>query len=108
MRKVVVSVFCSAALLGAATLAHAADPAAAPAPAPQAQSAPADKPHPSTPRADAAEARYRAWSEREHAKDAAEFTKDKTKIEDKYKGYVRPKREKKDAATNQPPAAKGN
>ena len=52
---------------------------------------------PSTARSDAAEARYRAWSEREHAKDAAEFAKEKSKIEDKYKGYVRPKRDKKNA-----------
>ena len=51
---------------------------------------------PSTTRSDAAEARYREWVEKEHAKDAAEFAKEKSKIESKYKGYVRPKRDKKD------------
>ena len=74
------------------------NPASAPAkPAP----APA-----SSARSDAAEARYRNWVEKEHAQDAAVFAKGKTKIEDKYKGYVRPKREKKDAKGEQaaPPA----
>ena len=65
------------------------NPAAAPA-----KSAPAPA---SSARSDAAEARYRSWVEKEHAKDAAVFAKEKTKIEDKYKGYVRPKRDKKDA-----------
>lgn len=60
----------------------------------------------SSARSDAAEARYRSWVEKEHAQDAAVFAKEKTKIEDKYKGYVRPKREKKDAKGEQaaPPA----
>ena len=60
----------------------------------------------SSARSDAAEARYRSWVETEHAKDAAVFAKEKTKIEDKYKGYVRPKRDKKDAKGEQaaPPA----
>lgn len=58
--------------------------------------APAKAAGPSTTRSDAAEARYRDWVDKEHAKDAAEFAKDKSKIESKYKGYVRPKREKKD------------
>ena len=74
------------------------NPASAPAkPAP----APA-----SSARSDAAEARYRSWVEKEHAQDAAVFAKEKTKIENKYKGYVRPKREKKDAKGEQgsPPA----
>jgi len=74
------------------------NPAAAPA-----KSAPAPA---SSARSDAAEARYRSWVEKEHAQDAAVFAKEKTKIEDKYKGYVRPKREKKDAKGEQaaPPA----
>ena len=60
----------------------------------------------SSARSDAAEARYRNWVEKEHAQDAAVFAKEKTKIEDKYKGYVRPKREKKDVKGEQaaPPA----
>lgn len=45
-----------------------------------------------------AEARYRAWVDREHARDSADFRKEKAKIEDKYKGYVRPKRAKKKSA----------
>ena len=57
-----------------------------------------------TPRSDAAEARYRDWVEKEHAKDAVEFAKDKSKVEDKYKGYVRPKREKKDGKAEPAPA----
>lgn len=77
------------------------NPASAPAkPAP----APA-----SSARSDAAEARYRNWVEKEHAQDAAVFAKEKTKIEDKYKGYVRPKREKKDAKGEQAaPSVKAN
>ncbi|WP_428568751.1 MAG: hypothetical protein ACP59X_09965 [Solidesulfovibrio sp. DCME] len=108
--KVVVSLFCSAMVLAAAAMALAADPTPAPQAQPPAQQQPATpaKPHPSNPKTDAAEARYRAWSEREHAKDAAEFAKDKSKIEDKYKGYVRPKREKKPAAKDQSPPAPGN
>ena len=54
-------------------------------------------------RADAAEARYRAWVEQEHAKDAAAFAKEKAAIEDKYKGYVRPAK-KKDAKAAPTPA----
>lgn len=125
MRKVVASLLCSAGLLVAAPTARAADPAPqtpavaapqAPAAAPQAQPAPASPTsttpapgaHPSSPKADAAEARYRAWSEREHAKDAAEFAKEKSKIEDKYKGYVRPKREKKPAGQDAPAPKTGN
>jgi hypothetical protein len=68
---------------------------------------PAKAASPSTARSDAAEGRYRAWVDREHTQDASEFQKDKSKIEDKYKGYVRPKREKKDAKAEQTPA-KGN
>ena len=76
------------------------NPASAPA-----KPAPAPVPA-SSARSDAAEARYRNWVEKEHAQDAAVFAKEKTKIEDKYKGYVRPKREKKDAKGEQaaPPA----
>lgn len=54
-------------------------------------------------RFEAAEARYRAWTEQEHAKDAAAFAKEKAAIEDKYKGYVRPVR-KKDAKPAPAPA----
>lgn len=118
MRKVVASLLCSAGLLVAAPTARAADPApqtpaaaapqAQPAPAPQTSTTPATGTHPSSPKADAAEARYRAWSEREHAKDAAEFAKEKSKIEDKYKGYVRPKREKKPAAKDASAPKTGN
>ena len=82
---------CAPAAFGQQPPAPAAgdNPAAAPA-------KPAPSPA-SSARSDAAEARYRSWVETEHAKDAAVFAKEKTKIEDKYKGYVRPKREKKDA-----------
>jgi hypothetical protein len=50
-------------------------------------------------RASAAESRYRAWVDQEHAKDAASFQQERSRIEDKYKGYVRPKHEKKVAKT---------
>ena len=50
-------------------------------------------------RIDAAEARYRAWVDREHAQDAAVFQTEKSKVEDKYKGYVRPPHEKKGTKT---------
>ncbi|EFL52137.1 hypothetical protein DesfrDRAFT_1306 [Solidesulfovibrio fructosivorans JJ]] len=63
---------------------------------------------PSNPATDAAEARYRAWVDREHAADAAEFAKEKNKIEDKYKGYVRPKHDKKKNAKAEPATPKGN
>jgi hypothetical protein len=33
--------------------------------------------------------------DQEHAKDAAAFQQERSRIEDKYKGYVRPKHEKK-------------
>ena len=75
--------------------ARPAEPAAASAPAQAAT--PAKTASPSTARSDAAEERYRAWVEKEHADDSAVFSKDKGKIEDKYKGYVRPKHDKKDA-----------
>lgn len=99
MRIIVLPVLLTTSLLLASTCALAAQegqaaPAAAPAPAQTAAPAPAAGP--STKRSDAAEARYREWVDTEHAKDAAEFAKDKSKIENKYKGYVRPKREKKD------------
>jgi|GEM_PF-3514526 len=73
-------------------------------PAPAQAPAPGKTGTPSTVRSDAAEARYRAWVEREHAKDDVDFSKGKNKIEDKYKGYVRPKREKKDAKAEPTPA----
>ena len=69
----------------AAPAATGQEPAAAPQKAPAAETPPA-KHGPSNPATDAAEARYRAWVDREHAADAAEFAKEKSKIEDKYKG----------------------
>lgn len=81
-----------AAQAGQAPEGEAAKPAA-----PAAAPAPTKAGSPSTVPSDAAESRYRAWVEKEHAQDAAEFAKGKGKIEDKYKGYVRPKREKKSA-----------
>uniref|UniRef100_I2Q3B8 Uncharacterized protein n=1 Tax=Desulfovibrio sp. U5L TaxID=596152 RepID=I2Q3B8_9BACT len=107
MEKVLLSIVVAALLLASPLAAAAAGPAPQPAPAgeaaPEAVPAPA-KARPSTVKTDAAEARYRAWVDREHAKDATEFAKDKSKIEDKYKGYVKPKREKKDAKAGQAPA----
>ena len=64
MRKVVASCFVAASVLATATFAVAAEPAPTPAAPPAAEAA---KQSPSTARSDAAEARYRAWSEREHA-----------------------------------------
>ena len=104
MRILVLPALLASSLLLAAVPAWAGQEAQ-PAPATAAPSAPAvaappaasgKAGGPSTVRSDAAEARYREWVEKEHAKDAAEFAKDKSKIESKYKGYVRPKREKKD------------
>lgn len=114
MQKVLSSIMVAAALAASPLAAGAAETAsqpaatdsAAPQAAPETKPAPA-KASPSTTKSDAAEARYRAWVDREHAKDATEFAKDKSKIEDKYKGYVRPKREKKDAKAV-PAPAKGN
>ncbi|EHJ46052.1 hypothetical protein DFW101_0035 [Solidesulfovibrio carbinoliphilus subsp. oakridgensis] len=107
MEKVLLSIVVAALLLASPLAATAAGPAPQPAAAgdgaPEAAPAPA-KARPSTVKTDAAEARYRAWVDREHAKDATEFAKDKSKIEDKYKGYVKPQREKKDAKTGQAPA----
>ena len=81
-----------------AALGYAEDapPTAAPAASPAAKHAPEG-----SARATEAEARYRAWVDREHAHDAAAFASEKTKIEDKYKGYVRPPHEK---AGNKPKA----
>jgi len=107
MRISAASAFLALSLSLCAPAAFGQQPAAAPAgnnpAAAPAKAAPAPA---SSARSDAAEARYRSWVEKEHAKDAAEFAKEKTKIEDKYKGYVRPKREKKDAKGEQatPPA----
>ena len=97
-------------LLGICLLAplsvRAADaPGEQPGPSSQAQApAPAKTAAPSTARSDAAEARYRAWVEQEHAKDSVEFSKEKNKIEDKYKGYVRPKHDKKTVKPDAAPA----
>ncbi len=44
-----------------------------------------------------AQERYEDYLEREKAKDATELQGIRAKIEDKYKGYVRPKRDKKNA-----------
>ncbi|WP_300156401.1 hypothetical protein [Solidesulfovibrio sp.] len=112
MRKVAASFVVAGCLLTPAFSVQAAEPAPAAPAAPEAAAQPAApakpaKASPATARSDAAEARYRAWSESEHAKDAAVFAKEKSKIEDKYKGYVRPKREKKDAKAESVPA-KGN
>ena len=88
------------ALMVPLACAQAAETPAPPTGPAEATSAPAKasgQGHPADARADAAEARYRAWLEREHAKDAAAFTKERSAIEDKYKGYVRPPKEKKDA-----------
>lgn len=107
MRISAVSAFLALSLCLWVPAAFGQQPAAAPAAdnpaAAPAKSAPAPA---SSARSDAAEARYRSWVEKEHAQDAAVFAKEKTKIEDKYKGYVRPKREKKDAKGEQaaPPA----
>jgi hypothetical protein len=108
MEKVLLSIVVAALVFASPLAAAAAGPA--PQPAASTEAAPSPSPakaQPSTVKSDAAEARYRAWVDREHAKDAAEFAKDKSKIEDKYKGYVKPKREKKDAKAAQAPA-KGN
>ena len=104
MRIIILPVLlASSLLLGSVSAWAGQEPQAAPAAAaPSAGSAaaptatPGKAAGPSTTRSDAAEARYREWVEKEHAKDAAEFAKDKSKIEGKYKGYVRPKHEKKD------------
>jgi len=104
MRIIILPVLLASSLLIAAVPARAGQepqPAPAVAATPAAPSAgpvaaPAKAAGPSTTRSDAAEARYREWVEKEHAKDAAEFAKDKSKIEGKYKGYVRPKHEKMD------------
>lgn len=100
MRIIILPVLLLSSLLMAAVPAWAGqEPQTAPAvaaPNAGATAAPAKAVGPSTTRSDAAEARYREWVEKEHAKDAAEFAKDKSKIEGKYKGYVRPKHEKKD------------
>lgn len=110
MRKSAASAFLALSICLCAPVAFGQQPPAAPAKDNPA-SAPA-KPAPapaSSARSDAAEARYRDWVEKEHAQDAAVFAKGKTKIEDKYKGYVRPKHDKKDAkAEPATPPAKGN
>lgn len=107
MRKGFCSVVMVACLCAPYALGHAQESSGKAQPAqPAAQSAPAKKAPPAAPTSEA-EARYRAWVDQEHAKDAVEFQKDKAKIEDKYKGYVRPKRAKKAAKTGQPPAKAG-
>lgn len=111
MRKGLVSFVMAASLCTPYALGHAQDaaPAKAQPSAPAAQQAAPPKAGGATsPRSDAAEARYRAWVEREHAQDSADFQKEKAKIEDKYKGYVRPKREKKQSAKAGESSDKGN
>jgi len=119
MYKVFLPIMLAAIVLALPSPTRAADPAApvaatspkAPAAAspktPAAKAEPAEH-GPSNPATDAAEARYRAWVDREHAADAVEFTKEKNKIEDKYKGYVRPKHDKKKNAKAEPATPKGN
>ncbi|OLN30769.1 hypothetical protein DVDV_0471 [Desulfovibrio sp. DV] len=109
MRKSALPVLLATSLLVASsTVCAGQDPQATAPPAQPAAQQPAAQPAKaggaSTPRSDAAEARYRDWVEKEHAKDAVEFAKEKSKIEDKYKGYVRPKREKKDGKAESAPA----
>lgn len=111
MHKVCLPIMLAAALWAIPCPTRAAEPATpdtgAPKGAPAAQT-PAAKPAPVDPATAAAEARYRAWVDKEHAADAAAFAKEKTKIEDKYKGYVRPKHDKKKDAKAEPAAPKGN
>jgi hypothetical protein len=107
MRKCFSFLLLASCLLLPALPGHAGEPSqeqAAPPAASAPTPAPAKTASPSTARSDAAESRYRAWVDQEHAKDSSEFQKDKSKIEDKYKGYVRPKREKKDAKAVPSPA----
>ena len=107
MRKGFSFILLTSCLLLPALPGHAGQPAGeqtAPPAAAATTPAPAKTASPSTVRSDAAEGRYRAWVDREHTQDASEFQKDKSKIENKYKGYVRPKREKKDAKAEQAPA----
>lgn len=107
MRKALASIVCVAGLLGPGAAALAANPApAAPGQKAATQTPPPAKNPDEAARIDAAEARYRAWSQREHAQDDAVFAKEKAKIEDKYKGYVRPKHHKKAAGPQAP--AKGD
>ncbi|MHC1789717.1 hypothetical protein [Solidesulfovibrio sp.] len=112
MRVFASSVLIASCLLTGAVSVRAQEPQARPTPAAAGSKAPAPAPapakagQPGTARSDAAEARYRDWVEKEHARDASEFNQDKSKIEGKYKGYVRPKREKKAGDTGKP-AAKG-
>jgi hypothetical protein len=108
MRKGFCSVVIAACLCAPFALGHAQEtPTAKPQPvAPVAKpvppKGPAGKAAPAAPTS-AAESRYRAWVDREHAKDAVDFQKDKSKIEDKYKGYVRPKRAKKGSKADKSP-----
>lgn len=107
MRTLASTVLLALCLLAPARPGQAQPATGQPAPQP-ASSTPAKAATPSTARSDAAEARYRAWVEKEHAQDAGVFQKEKSKIEDKYKGYVRPKREKKDAKDTTAPAKGSN
>jgi hypothetical protein len=91
MRKRLFFVVVAACLLMPPALGHAQEASKAPSgsatPAPSATDMAA--------RPGVAESRYRAWVDQEHAKDAAAFQQERSRIEDKYKGYVRPKHEKK-------------
>jgi hypothetical protein len=104
MRISALSVLLAVGLFLPSSLVWAGQPAQTAAPASQPATPPAKAAGPSTTRSDAAEARYRDWVDKEHAQDAAEFAKEKSKVEDKYKGYVRPKREKKDGKAEPAPA----
>lgn len=85
-------------------------PQAAPAKAPAAVAAPAAPKAPSAPASSGvpaalspektagAEDRYKAYLEREHQRDAAKIGTVRSKLENKYKGYVRPPKTPKGAA----------
>lgn len=103
MRVFASSVLVCSCLLTGIVSAKAQEPTGQPAAPAAGATAPAPaKGQPSTTRSDAAEARYRDWVEKEHARDATAFDKEKSKIENKYNGYVRPKREKKDGTAAKP------
>jgi len=105
MRKGLFLVVVAACLLMPPALGHAQDASKAKA----GSAAPAASASDMAARAGAAESRYRAWVDQEHAKDAASFQQERSRIEDKYKGYVRPKHEKKVAKTRPAgPAAKAD
>lgn len=108
MRKGLFVVAVATCLLAPPALGHAQESSPAkPASAKTAPASPvpAQLPPDEAARASAAESRYRAWVDQEHAKDATAFQQERSRIEDKYKGYVRPKHEKKDAKKRPAPSA---